>query len=308
MRLSKAFFILYLICINSFLLSNENVISKIKSWDGDIVLSVSGKYFIGDGQMVLPYGYEFDYENKYTAYSPNGIIFQWSYYNNYFVNNITERLKNNLMPPHLRFYAWDSRVFVKKIKFNDFNLYIYKNKIGYYRQFMYIAEIKNATAVINIFIEPKIKNGEKKSYNIAKEILNALCAKIYENNLGNAELGEVAPYNCPKNMQEAMAALDEMMDDIQKHRMKTKANYEEIAYPRGLHDPGVEVVADGWIWRLVKEWGLGLKSPISKEIGDYGIRNENDQAIFLLFCYNRHLNNKGLDFKSLSKAFLREVP
>ena len=96
----------------------------------------------------------------------------------------------------------------------------------------------------------------------------------------------------PKDLNEAMAELDKIVDMVGK--AKFKAQDEEMAVKK-LH-----FSFGKW---LIVNWGFYEGSRLSHFLRTNGITYPDDMAATLMTCYHRHLNNRQLEFELLAEQY-----
>ncbi len=97
--------------------------------------------------------------------------------------------------------------------------------------------------------------------------------------------------NVPKDLDEALAELDEILgEEARAVLLRVDAN-DKIVYHMGLGA------------RLRKNWGLGEDSCLAQYFASFGIENPNDMSAILLESYWRRLHGRPIELEGQARHY-----
>ena len=106
------------------------------------------------------------------------------------------------------------------------------------------------------------------------------------------KLQKIEGHYIPKDVDDAMAELDQIVDMVGK--AKFKAQSEEIAVKQ------IHFSFGRW---MIVNWGFYEGSRLSHYLRGMGVTYPDDMASVLMTCYHRHLNNRPLGLEDLAISY-----
>jgi hypothetical protein len=275
-----------------------------KTYDGDIVVPVTKDWVCSQKMVRLddqsnPDSIKYlniSISDQLSPYSGNYV---WSYYQALTLSKVILSLNAKTLPVHLSFRAWDYPQKRGTIRINGVPIVSYSNGTKNSFQKLFLAEINDGTFALCWKSRKQPKYGE----DIA--IISILLRSLVENRLltmnATAKFTVVNASEYPNDLKEAVRMLDNITNDKEKEVIRNSSGIE-VFLSMGHLDfgmqptvyPGTRDISS----KIQDIWGLNIgNSPIAKCIKNLGIRDPEQQSIFILWLYRLHLNRAEGDIK-----------
>ena len=111
--------------------------------------------------------------------------------------------------------------------------------------------------------------------------------KAYQKRITQTHLNNVY---IPSDLPDAFAQLNKLISreaKVKFRHMPEKEAMVKLHYSLGR-----------WIWR---NWGFMEGSRLSVKVGEHGVRNPEDMAVFVIVAYHRYVNQKPLELDNIAE-------